>query len=51
MNHFEVHLIVSSRVVESKVLRMAIQFEYFFSDRKAKMANVMLEILDGFSLV
>ena len=29
-SHFEAHLIVSSRVVESKVLRMAIQFEYFF---------------------
>ena len=30
MNHFEVHLMVSSRVVDSKVFRMAIQFEYFF---------------------
>ena len=29
MNHFEVHLMVSWRVVDSKVLRMAIQFEYF----------------------
>ena len=30
MNHFEAQLMVSSRVVNSKVLRMAIQFEYFF---------------------
>ena len=30
MNHFEVHLMISSRAVDSKVLRMAIQFEYFF---------------------
>ena len=30
MNHFEVHLMVSSREVDTKVLRMAIQFEYFF---------------------
>ena len=36
MNHFEAHLMVSSRVVDSKVLRMAIQFEQFFSDKKAK---------------
>ena len=30
MNHFEVHLMVSLRVVGSKVPRMAIQSEYFF---------------------
>ena len=30
MNHFEVHLMVSSREVDSKVLKMAIQYEYFF---------------------
>ena len=32
MNHFEAHLMVSSREVDSKVtvLRMAIQFEYSF---------------------
>ena len=29
MNHFEAHLMVSLRVVDSKVPRMAIQFEYF----------------------
>ena len=37
--HFEADLILSSREVESKVLRMAIQhvqFEYFFFDEKAK---------------
>ena len=27
MNHFQAHLIVSSRVLNSKVLRMAIQFK------------------------
>ena len=42
---------VLSRVVDSKVLRMAIQFLKYFSDKKGKKANVMLEILDGFSLV
>ena len=35
MIHFEAPLMVSSRVVDSKVLRMAIPFE-FFSDEKAK---------------
>ena len=30
MNHFEAHVMVSSRAVDSKVLKMAIQFEYFF---------------------
>ena len=34
MNHFEAHLIVSSRIVDSKVLRMVIQFEYFFLIRR-----------------
>ena len=34
MNHFEAYLILSSRVVDSTVLRMDIQFEYFFSDKK-----------------
>ena len=29
MNYFEAHLMVS-RVVDSNVLRMVIQFEYFF---------------------
>ena len=50
MNHFEAHLVVSSRVIDSKVLNMAIQFEYF-SDKKAIIANVMSEVLHGFSLV
>ena len=39
MNHSEAHLMVSSRVVDSKVLKMAIQFElffFFFFDKKAK---------------
>ena len=35
MNHFEVHLMVSSRVVDSKVLRIAIHFEYFSDIKKA----------------
>ena len=30
MNHFEADLMVLSQVVDSKVLRMAIKFEYFF---------------------
>ena len=30
MNHFEAHLMVSSREVDSKVFSMAIQIEYFF---------------------
>ena len=30
MNHFEADLMASSKAVYSKVLRMAIQFEYFF---------------------
>ena len=29
MNHFEVHLMISSRVIDFKVLRTAIQFEVF----------------------
>ena len=47
MNNFEAHLIVSSRKVDSKVLRMAILVKVFLWE-KGKMANVMLEILDGF---
>ena len=31
MNHFEGHLMVSSETVDSKVLRMAILFEYMAS--------------------
>ena len=34
MNHFEAHVMVSSRAVDYKVLRMAIQFEYFFLIRR-----------------
>ena len=34
MNQFEAHLIVSSRVRGSKVPRMAIQFEYFFWQKR-----------------
>ena len=30
MHHFEAHLMVSLRVIDSKVLWMATQFEYFF---------------------
>ena len=40
MNHFEAYLIVSSRGVDSKVLRMTIWFEYFFPRLEGKMANV-----------
>ena len=29
MNYFEVHLMVLSREVDSKVLRVAIQFDFF----------------------
>ena len=29
MNHFEAHLMISSIVLDSKVLRMAIHFNYF----------------------
>ena len=35
MNNFEAHLMVSSGEVDSKVLRMTNQFEYFFSDKRA----------------
>ena len=34
MNHFEVHLMASSRVADSKVLRMAIQFQHFFTIKR-----------------
>ena len=58
MNHFEVYLMASSRVVyHSKVLRMAVSLRFFlffvfvFPDKKGKTAIVMFEILDGFSLV
>ena len=49
MIHFEALPMVASKVV----LRMAIQFEYFFSWWKGKMVNVMLDIwqfLFGMSL-
>ena len=52
MNHFEVHLMVLSKVLDTIVLRITIHFEYLFSDKKEfKMAIAMLEILDGFCLV
>ena len=35
MNHFEAHLMVSSREVGSKVLRMTIKLKYFY-EKKAK---------------
>ena len=44
MNQFEVHLSILSRVVIPKYGRISV-------DKKAKMANVMFEILDGLSLV
>ena len=50
MNHFEAPLMISLITVGSKVLRMAIQFDCFFR-QKGKMANVMLEILQSFSLM
>ena len=50
MNHFEADFMVSLRVVDSKVLRLPIHFEFYFW-WKSKMANVMLETLDGFSVV
>ena len=34
MNHFQTQLMVSSRLADSEVLRVAIQSEYFSSDRK-----------------
>ena len=48
MNHSEAHLMVSSREVGSKVLRMVIYLKVFLSKKKKKdkMANVMIEILD-----
>ena len=41
---------VLSREVDSQVLKMLIQFEYFFQ-YVGKMVDVMLKLLDGFSLV
>ena len=46
MNHFEAHLIVSLKKVDSKVLRMGIYLN--FLREKDKMVNVILEILDAF---
>ena len=43
MNHFEAHLMVSSREVLSKAI-----YSKHFDEKKIKMANVMLEILDIF---
>ena len=41
---------VPSREVDSKVLRMAIKVKVVLWER-CKMANVMFEILDGFSSI
>ena len=46
MNHPEVHLMLSSRLVDSKLQMMTIQFEYYFFLIKRKMANVPLKIFD-----
>ena len=39
MNLCDAYLIVSSRIVDSKVLRTAIQFEYFFSIKRLNHVN------------
>ena len=36
MNQFKAYLMVLSRVIDSTVLTMAIEFEIFYSDKKAK---------------
>ena len=43
MDHFEVHRMVLSRVVDSKVLRarMAIQLGVFFSDERVKSSDAL----------
>ena len=48
MNHFEAHLMLSSKEVDSKILRMAVQFEYFFFliRRQNGECYVYLEVLD-----
>ena len=45
MKHFEAHALVSSRVMNSKVLRMAIQFWVFFYLIRRQNGECMLEIL------
>ena len=47
-NHFKAHLMPLSTVGDDKVLRMAIEFEYFFL---IKRRNGGCNDLDGFSLV
>ena len=47
MNHLEVHLMLLSRLVDSGVLRMTIQFECFFLIQ-GNITNVIVEILDVF---
>ena len=47
MNHFKANLMASFRGVDSKVLRMTLQINYF-CEEKCKMANVMLETLERF---
>ena len=53
INHFKAHPMVLSKVVDSKVHRMVIQFNrvFFFFEKKGQMANVMLDFLFGMSLV
>ena len=54
MNHFEVYLMASSRVVpfqSTKNGHSVWGFFFFFSDKMGETVIVMFEILDGFSLV
>ena len=50
MNHFEVHLIVLSREVDSKILRLTIKL-ITLEGEKSKMMKVMFKTLDGFLLL
>ena len=50
MIHFVGYMVYGSKEVDSEVFRMAIQLKYFLWE-KGKMADVMLKILDNFSLV
>ena len=40
MNHFEAHLMVSSKEIDSKVLRMSIKFKYCYEKRQNGECNV-----------
>ena len=50
MDHFEVHLMVLLRIEDSKVQDGHLVWGFFFSDKIGKVANVILEILNGLSL-